>query len=117
MPKRDEILALERGFWTGDANFFKENSDASCLVAFPDMAGVMGRNDLAATATNPNRWQDLEIELKGILEPQDGVVFLSYEATATRDTGEAYKALVSSGYLKRSDGWKLAFHSQAPLEA
>ncbi|MBX3579827.1 MAG: hypothetical protein KF723_21710 [Rhizobiaceae bacterium] len=117
MPKRDEILALERGFWTGNSQFFKDNADSACLVAFPDMAGVMDRKDLAATATNPHRWSDLEIELKGFFEPQDGVVFMAYEASATRDNGEPYKALVSSGYLRRADGWKLAFHSQTPLQS
>lgn len=24
---------------------------------------------------------------------------------------------VSSGYVKRADGWKLAFHQQTPLQA
>jgi hypothetical protein len=116
MAKRDELLALEKGFWTGDSAYFKENTDAACLVAFPDMAEVLGRADLAKTAENPHRWQNLEIHLKGLLEPTDSQAFLTYEAHAVRENGEAYRALVSTAYVKRNDGWKMVFHSQAPLE-
>ena len=30
--------------------------------------------------------------------------------------GEAYAALVSTGYVHRVNGWKMMFHSQTPLE-
>jgi hypothetical protein len=100
----DEILAIEKDFWTGDAEFFDTHTDSDCLVAFPRMAGVMSNADLAQTAKNPNRWRNLEIELKGIVEPADDVVLVSYEARAARENGEPYKALVSSGYVRRSDG-------------
>lgn len=32
-----------------------------------------------------------------------------------RANGELYHALVSTGYVRRGDGWKMAFHSQTPL--
>jgi hypothetical protein len=28
---------------------------------------------------------------------------------------ESYRALVSSGYARRDDGWKMVFHQQTPL--
>jgi hypothetical protein len=58
----DDLLALEKKFWSGDSAFFAANADTECLVAFPDMAGVMENADLAATAKNPRRWKELEIE-------------------------------------------------------
>lgn len=61
----DEIFALEKDFWTGGEKFFKAHTDGDCLVAFPEMVGVMSNADLAETARKPNRWKDLEIELKG----------------------------------------------------
>jgi hypothetical protein len=114
--RHDALLALEKDFWTGDAEFFETNTDSDCLVAFPRMAGVMSNTDLAQTAKNPNRWRDLEIELRGIVEPAKDVVMLSYEARAVRESGEPYRALVSTGYVKRGGGWKMMFHAQTPLE-
>jgi hypothetical protein len=116
LANHDEILALEKDFWTGGEKFFQANTDADCLVAFPGMVGVMSNAVLAETARKPNRWRDLEIELKGIVEPSGGIVLLSYEAYAVRENGEPYNALVSTGYVKRGDGWKMMFHAQTPLQ-
>ena len=113
-----DLLALEKKFWTGDSKFYRDNVDDSCLIAFgADMAGVMSNKDVAASAKDGNRWRNLELELKGLIEPSDDVAILSYEAHATRGNGEPYSALVSTGYAKRDDGWKMMFHQQTPLEA
>ena len=113
-----DLLALEKKFWTGDTKFYRDNVDDTCLVAFgADMAGVMSNKDVAATAKDGNRWKDLDIKLKGLIEPADDVAILSYEANATRSNGEHYAALVSTGYAKRDNGWKMMFHQQTPLDA
>lgn len=112
---RKELLEIEREFWTGDEAFFAANADRECLVAFPDMVGVLSNADLAATAKKPNRWKTLEIDLKGIVEPGSDIVVLSYEARAVRANGEPYAALVSTGYVHRLQGWKMMFHTHAPM--
>jgi len=112
---RDELLELEREFWTGNQDFFAENADRECLVAFPEMAGVMSNAELAATATKPRRWRNLEMKVQGIVEPGSDIVMLTYEAKAIRDDGEPYQALVSTGYVHRLQGWKMMFHAQTPI--
>ncbi|MER9389821.1 hypothetical protein [Mesorhizobium sp. M0435] len=115
MANKSELLDIEKGFWTGDADYFKANADTECLVAFPQMARVMSNADLAKTATEPKRWRELDIDLKGIIEPGSDIVMLTYEARATRQNGEAYAALISTGYVHRVNGWKMMFHAQTPL--
>ncbi|RWM26947.1 hypothetical protein [Mesorhizobium sp.] len=113
---KKELLDLEKGFWTGDSAYFAAHADVECLVAFPEMAKAMPNADLAKTATKPNRWRDLDIKLKGMVEPGSDIVMLTYEAHATRESGESYAALVSTGYVHRADGWKMMFHAQTPIE-
>ncbi|RWA76717.1 hypothetical protein EN836_04000 [Mesorhizobium sp. M1C.F.Ca.ET.193.01.1.1] len=113
---KEELLGLEKGFWTGDSAYFAAHADVECLVAFPEMAKAMANADLAKTATKPNRWRDLDIRLKGMVEPGSDIVMLTYEAHATRESGEPYAALVSTGYVHRADGWKMMFHAQTPIE-
>jgi hypothetical protein len=113
---KKELLDLERGFWTGDATYYAANADAECLVAFPQMAQAMSNADLAKTARKPNRWRDLDIDVKGMVEPGSDIVMLTYEAHATRENGEPYAALVSTGYVHRANGWKMMFHSHTPME-
>ncbi|RTM04149.1 MAG: hypothetical protein EKK31_17320 [Hyphomicrobiales bacterium] len=113
---KEELLEIERGFWTGDSAYYEANADVECLVAFPQMAQAMANADLAKTATKPNKWRDLDIKLKGMVEPGSDIVMLSYEARATRENGESYAALVSTGYVHRADGWKMMFHAQTPMD-
>lgn len=117
MPSVEEqLLALEKKFWTGDSTFYEQNVDESCLIAFTrDMAGVMSNEDLAATVESSHRWKNLEVDLKGLVTPSANTAILIYEARATRESGGRHAALVSSGYAKRDGRWKLVFHQQAPL--
>jgi len=117
MANKQELLDIERGFWTGDSAYYGANADVECLVAFPQMAKAMTNAELAGTASKPNRWRDLDIKLKGMVEPGSDIVMLTYEARATRENGEPYAALVSTGYVHRADGWKMMFHAQTPIDA
>ena len=117
MATKDDFLPLEKQFWTGNADWYRKNLDDSCLVAFTEMSGLYGKEDIAATIKDEARWRNLDLSVKGFLEPAPGVAILTYEAHATRANGEDYAALVSSGYVKRNGSWKMAFHQPTPLEA
>ena len=117
MTTQDELLQLERSFWTGDADWYRGNLDSSCLVAFTEMAGLFAREDIAAMIKGGDRWRNLDLEPKGMVEPAPGVAILTYEARAKRANGEDYTAVVSSGYVRRDGAWKMAFHQQTPLAA
>ncbi len=115
MTIEQTLIELEEQFWTGGPEFYHSSSDAHCLVAFPGMARVLSADELAGTVASGPRWRDLEIEVKGLIQPLDDVAILTYEASALRGEDERYRALVSSAYVKRDDSWKLAFHQQTPL--
>ena len=116
----DELFELEEGFWLGDQAFFREHLDDRCLLAFPQMGemhGVKSRDEVAATAsTQPGRWRDLKISNRQLVRPAEGVAIISYRADVKRFDGEPYAALVSSAYVKRGDGWKLAFHQHSRIQ-
>ena len=110
------LLALEEKFWAGDAEFYRRNLEDSCLIALAKTTGVFNRDDVARTVKNDNHWKDLDIKLKGVIEPVAGVAIITYQAHAKHETGEPYAAVVSSGYVKRVNGWKMTFHQQTPME-
>ena len=117
MTLQTDLLALERKFWTGDAEFYRGHLADECLVAFPDMAGVMSKDQVADMVKKDGpRWSEVNMRDKGLVEPVPGMAMLSYEASAKRGgDGERYNALVSSAYVKKNGEWKLAFHQQTPL--
>lgn len=118
MSIEDDLFRIEEGFWLSGKEHFLEHLDDQCLLAFPQMGemhGVHSRETVAATATMPNRWRDLRMENRHLLRPIDGLAVISYRAEVKRADGEPYAALVSSAYVQREGGWKLAFHQHSPV--
>jgi hypothetical protein len=109
-----ELVALEEGFWTDGADYYRRHADDRCLFAFAELSGVFS-NDQVAQMVAGARWAGVEIRPKGMIEAGAETAILTYEASAQRE-GEPYRALVSSAYVRRQDGWKLVFHQQTKLD-
>jgi hypothetical protein len=114
MNLQDNLLAMERKLWSGGKAAYERTLDDDCLIAFTQMAGVSSRDSIAEQAAE-NRWQGLDIEVEGFLQPTEDVALLTYHASAVRGDAEPYEARVSSGYVKRGGNWKMMFHQQTPL--
>jgi hypothetical protein len=117
MAGRDDLYEIEKNFWTGDAQYYRQNLAEKCMVVFTEMAGLKNREEVAAMITDPQRWQDLKLKDRNVVELADGAVLLSYRASAKRANGQPYEALVSSAYVKENGRWKMAFHQQTPIAA
>lgn len=116
MALEKELLSIERSLWKGGVDAYRRNLDDDCLVAFAQQAGVSSREEVAGTVEGAPRWKDLEMEVEGLLQPTPDIAILTYRASAVRGEDETYQALISSGYVKRQDAWKLMFHQQTPLQ-
>lgn len=118
MTLENALFEIEQGFWLEGEQHFLDHLDDQCLLAFPqggEMHGVYSRTDVAATANPSNRWRDLAMTDRHLLHSIDGTAIISYKADVTRADGQAYAALVSSAYVRRTGGWKLAFHQHSPV--
>ena len=74
------------------------------------------RTTPGAAAGAKSRWHDVSMKVKGMVKLSATAAIVTYECDAKRKDGQAHRALVSSGYVSRPDGWKLAFHQQTPLQ-
>ena len=117
MGLKEDLLEIERALWSGGPEAYHRHVDRQCLAAFTEMAGIWTRDELAASVAEGPRWRDLEVEVEGLHQPTDDIALLTYRAGAKRGDSEQYNALVSSAYVKRSEGWKLTFHTQTPLKS
>lgn len=109
----DMLYELEQGFWTGGGDFYRAHLDGLCLTVFPEMTALMDSEKIAQQVGD-TRWSDLVMDRKGYLSLSADFAIICYEASAKRGE-QAYRALVSSGYVLRGDDWKMAFHQQTPL--
>lgn len=115
MALDQDLMKLERGFWTEGGDYYREHVDANCLLAFTEMAGVHSNEEIAGMNPGAGNWKNVELDEKGLVQLSDGAAVLTYQVNAQRATGEPYTAVVSSGYVKRDGEWKMAFHQQTPL--
>ncbi len=117
MTTEAELYRIEEGFWLSGQEHFLAHLDDRCLLAFPqggEMHGVFAREQVAATATPSNRWRNLTMSDRHIVVIGETAI-ISYRADVTRADGQPYAALVSSAYVRRHSGWKLAFHQHSPV--
>jgi hypothetical protein len=117
MSLEDDLFRIEEGFWLAGREHFLANLDERCLLAFPqagEMHGVRSRDEVASTASMPNRWRELQVTNRQLLQAAQDVSIISYRADVKRADGQPYSALISSAYVQRPDGWKLAFHQHSP---
>jgi hypothetical protein len=67
-------------------------------------------------AGRKRRWEDVSLKPKEMAQFSDTSAVITGKCNAKRKDGKLYHALVSGGYVKRPDGWKLAFHQQTALQ-
>lgn len=99
MALEQDLLRLEKGFWTEGGDYYRAHVDEECLLAFTEMAGVHSNEEIAGMNPGANNWRDIDLDEKGCVQLSDDAVVLTYEVNATRSSGEPYKALVSTGYV------------------
>ena len=115
----DELAVLERDGWdalstSGEAAraFYEHVLDERVVMLLPGGA-VLDDRDVIVDSMSGQPWSGFSLEdVRSLpLTADTGVV--TYGVVATRD-GQEYSALMSSLYVRREDGWKLAFHQQTP---
>jgi hypothetical protein len=119
MATSDELLDLERRGWDalsegGDGGrFYDEVLDDRPVMLLP---GGMVLTERAAMidAMSGQPWSAYELDNLRVTELTNDAAVVSYGVIARRDPGFEYSALLSSTYVRRPDGWKLAFHQQTP---
>jgi len=81
-----ELLELERRFWMGDADFYRQLLTADCRMALPGMGLVERQVAIDGIASGP-RWDEVEFT-------------------------QARLQRLGSDYSREDGHWKLAYHHQ-----
>jgi hypothetical protein len=114
MPTQEEILEIERKFWTGGPEVYRDHAHDECTVVFSQMAQTMAREEVAGTAQS-GRWCNVEIDPKVFRQLSAISLLVVYECHAVRRDGRVQHVYASSLYVSRDDGWKLTFHQQTEI--
>jgi hypothetical protein len=115
-----DLVEIEESGWralaTGApaaAEFYERTLDASVIMLFPGGVRIDDRAAIIASMGGPP-WSSYALEDPQVLEVTPDTGLVTYGVVAQREGSPAYSALISSLYVRRPGGWKLAFHQQTP---
>jgi hypothetical protein len=115
----DDLGDLEQRGWdalssTGEAAraFYADVLDDQPIMLLPGGILLDERSRIIESVSG-RPWSSYVLQDLRTTELTPEAAIVTYGAVAERD-GETYSALMSSVYVRRGDGWKLAFHQQTP---
>lgn len=118
MERQTEIFALERDFWLrggGDPEFWRRHCSDDALIVLA--MGSMGKSETIAAMEDAPGWSAVEFDDVHWVHAAESSIVAYRAAARSKGSGVVdYRAMISSGYRKDGDGWKLIFHQQTPLE-
>ena len=59
-------------------------------------------------------WADYRIDDPRLVTVGEGAYALVYTGTGSRDGGDDFVGIMTSVYVRRDGGWRLAFYQQTP---
>jgi hypothetical protein len=95
------------------ADFYGRILDRDPVMVLPGGV-VLDSRPVMVESMSGQPWSSYQLEDMRELRPTDDVGVVTYGVTACRSGSDDYSALMSSMYVLRDDGWKLAFHQQSP---
>lgn len=117
MDDEHTLRELEEAGWRAlstagaGAEFYRDLLDADAVMVFPAMV-LRGEAEILPTMAGPPwdgyRLTDVMVQLP---HPDTGVV--TYRVDARRG-GHEYAAWLTSVYVRRENGWRLALHQHSP---
>jgi Domain of unknown function (DUF4440) len=115
-----ELADLEEQGWqalsssgAAAAEFYRHVLDETVAMLLP--GGLMLDDRVTIIKSmSAQPWSSYQLQDLRVLEPAPDMGIVVYQASAQRDDVSPYSALMSSLYVRRADGWKLAMHQQTP---
>ena len=119
MDTRDELIALETDGWEAlsadgarATEFYGRVLDETVVMLLPGGMRLVERDAILASMGGAP-WSTFELDDPQVLPLGADAAVVLYGVMAVRE-GLEYSALVSSAYVRRDGGWRLAFHQQTP---
>jgi hypothetical protein len=116
----EQLVDLEQKGWQalcGDAGaeFYDAFLADEAMMALP--TGMLDRDACVEAIAASPPWSTFELSDMSVVVLSDESAMTVYTATAQREGGPEYRAIMSTTYVLRDGEWLIAFHQQTPLIA
>jgi ketosteroid isomerase-like protein len=110
---KDEILELEKRFWSADPKFYQECMEDDVIVVMEPM-GFIPKGKAVAIADQTEGWTNVSLSDVHVLELSPECAAVAYHGEAKGADGKPQRSSVSSTYVRRDGKWRLAMTSHQP---
>ena len=111
-----QLLEMEHAFWEASisTDFYEEHVTDDAVLVFPYGVGAMDKEmTIYAVNSNEGHWESHEFKNVKVVPLGEDAGLITYRAKGIRVGDEgAFKAQISSVYVRRDGAWKLVFHQQ-----
>jgi len=111
----DEVLAIERGFWTqaNEPAYFAQHMAEGGLAVIEPLGFVERHQAVAMPADRP--WVDVELRDVVVRQVSADCIILAYHGRGRR-SGDAqpYLGSIASAYVRQDGHWRLAISAHQP---
>jgi predicted GH43/DUF377 family glycosyl hydrolase len=114
---KDELLALEKGFWraAGHRDSYAAHLAADAVHVFPGWGATADNERVLQAVATVEPWESFSIEDPRVVALGEQAAALVYTAHAQRAGQDEYVAAMTSVYRHTDEGWQLVIHQQTPL--
>ena len=109
---KDELLAIEKGFWFEGADYYEQHISAQAVFVFPGMR--LNKEDGVAAAAKAKPRVELEMEDSQLIGVDEHVAILTYHARSRREGQEPYSGHITTVYRLEGGSPKMIFHQHTP---
>jgi hypothetical protein len=113
MDLADTLFALEHELGDGDGTTYDRLLTDDAIVVVPG-ATMTKQETVDAMNAGPG-WSSLVFDGERCVPLNGDTALLTYRFTGRRGEDFEYVALMGSVYVRRPQGWRMAFHQQTPL--
>ena len=95
MTAEQELLALERAFWSeiADTDFYRAHITDNAVMVFPAPYGIMEYDAILEAVEGATRWEECTFSDFQLVELTDDSAVVAYRADARRPNGPTYAAV------------------------
>ncbi len=109
------VWAFEESLWTADADHYREAIDDECLMVVPTAPYVLSGQEAIEAVVHTPRWTSVTMSEQRVSRPQEGLIVVAYQVTASKPDAGEYKAYCTSTYRRvEHEVWKVVQHQQTP---
>lgn len=110
----DEVLGIEKGFWTeaNNPDYFNEHMADDAITVIEPMGFIEKHQAVSMSAEEP--WQNVQMSDVVVRELTPDCVIVAYHGQGQHGTDQPYRGSIVSTYIRRDGRWQLALTAHQP---